>query len=207
MYPLIKYVFDFLLTCCLLIILAPVVFITGLLVRLEMGSPIIFKQERAGRHGRPFCIFKFRTMTESRDPSGNLLADKSRLTPLGLFLRKSSLDELPQLINVLKGEISLVGPRPLHVKYIPRYTEDQKRRLLVLPGITGLAQVNGRNAITWEEKFKWDVLYVETASFSLDLKILGKTIYEVLCRSNISQEGHATASEFMGTASKGNRYA
>jgi sugar transferase EpsL len=172
----------------------------ALLVRLVRGSPVLFRQARPGYLGRPFEILKFRTMTGVRDASGALLPDAERLTWLGRFLRSTSLDELPALINVLRGDMSLVGPRPLLMQYLERYTPEQMRRHEVKPGITGWAQVNGRNAITWDQKFSLDVWYVDNQSFWLDLKIIGLTIWKILTREGISQPGQATAQEFMGKA-------
>ena len=163
-----------------------------------MGTPVFFKQDRPGRDGRPFQIYKFRTMTNKRDSSGNLLADEQRISKIGAFLRSTSLDELPEFFNVFKGDMSLVGPRPLLMRYLDRYTAEQARRHEVKPGITGWAQVNGRNALTWEEKFKLDVWYVDHQSTGLDIKIIAKTIEKVLKRSDISADGHATMPEFMG---------
>ncbi len=171
-------------------------------VRLAHGSPVLFTQVRPGYFGRPFKIYKFRTMTDERDTQGNLLPDAERLTRLGRFLRASSLDELPELFNVLRGEMSLVGPRPLLMQYLTRYTPEQARRHAVLPGITGWAQVNGRNALTWEDKFRLDVWYVENWSFWLDIQILWMTAWKVVKREGISQPGHATAEEFMGSESE-----
>jgi sugar transferase EpsL len=161
---------------------------------------VFVRQLRPGLHGRPFTLLKFRTMTEARDPAGNLLPDEQRLTRLGRFLRRTSLDELPELINVLKGEMSLVGPRPLLMQYLDRYTPEQARRHEVKPGITGWAQINGRNALTWEEKFKLDVWYVDHRSFRLDLRIILLTVWKVLRQEGISQPGQATMEEFQGVA-------
>ncbi len=171
----------------------------ALLVRVKLGSPVLFRQERPGLGGRIFPILKFRTMTDARDASGELLPDAVRLTPFGRFLRATSLDELPELLNVLRGNMSLVGPRPLLTRYLPLYSERQARRHDVLPGITGWAQVNGRNALSWEEKFEYDVYYVENVSLALDLKILWMTLTAVFRRSDISAPGHATMPEFQGT--------
>lgn len=182
----------------------PILGIVALLARLMLGGPFLFRQARPGRHGTPFTIHKFRTMTDERDAQGNLLPDRERLTRFGRFLRSSSLDELPELLNVLKGDMSLVGPRPLLMQYLDRYTPEQARRHEVRPGITGWAQVNGRNAVTWEEKFKLDVWYVENMSFWLDLKILGMTVLKVFSREGITQEGHPTAEEFRGESRKDN---
>ena len=163
-----------------------------------MGSPVLFKQQRPGLHGKPFMMSKFRTMTDARDGDGNLLPDADRLTRLGRFLRSTSLDELPELFNVLKGDMSLVGPRPLLMRYLDRYTPEQARRHEVRPGITGWAQINGRNALSWEDKFTLDVWYVDHCSLLLDMRIILQTIWKVLRREGISQEGEATMSEFMG---------
>lgn len=178
------------------VLLAPVSSIVALAVRKLHGSPILFRQVRPGLHGRPFTIYKFRTMTDARDENGNLLSDSERLTWLGRFLRSTSLDELPELWNVLKGDMSVVGPRPLLMQYLDRYTSEQARRHEVRPGLTGWAQVNGRNAITWEEKFKLDVWYVDHQSFRLDMKIIFITIWKTVMREGISQPGEATAAEF-----------
>jgi sugar transferase EpsL len=191
---------DLALTATIFVLLAPVLLTLTIMVRLSLGSPVLFRQRRPGLHGRPFNIYKFRTMTEDRDAEGNLLPDEKRLTSFGRFLRSTSLDELPELLNVLTGDMSLVGPRPLMMKYLPLYTPEQARRHEVRPGITGWAQVNGRNAISWEEKFRLDVWYVDNASFWLDLKILWKTAVAVLRRDGIAQVGRATVDEFRGTA-------
>ena len=175
---------------------APLIGVIALAVRVQLGSPVFFRQRRPGLHGRIFEMVKFRTMTDARDAQGQLLPDAVRLTPFGRFLRASSLDELPELWNVLKGEMSLVGPRPLLVQYLDRYSERQARRHEVKPGITGLAQVMGRNALAWEEKFEWDVRYVETRSLILDVKILFLTVKAVLFRTGISAAGEATMPEF-----------
>lgn len=179
----------------------PLLLILAGLVRVRMGAPVFFTQPRPGRHGEVFHLMKFRTMTDARDASGNLLPDKDRLTPFGRFLRSTSLDELPELINVIKGEMSLVGPRPLLVHYLERYTPEQARRHEVRPGITGWAQINGRNALSWEEKFKLDVWYVDNHSVGLDLKILFLTVWKILKREGISAQGEATMPEFMGNQS------
>jgi lipopolysaccharide/colanic/teichoic acid biosynthesis glycosyltransferase len=197
--PTAKRLFDLVLTIPGLILLSPLILIIAILVRIQHGSPILFAQVRPGYHGKLFTLRKFRTMTEGRDAAGKLLPDEVRLTPLGRFLRASSLDELPELFNVLKGEMSLVGPRPLLVQYLARYSAEQSRRHDVLPGITGWAQVNGRNAITWEDKFKLDVWYVDHWSLLLDLRILVQTFAKVIKREGISQPGHTTAEEFMGS--------
>ena len=176
----------------------PLLLIVAWLVRRNLGTPVFFRQPRPGRHGEIFEMIKFRSMREARDARGRLLPDAERLTPFGRWLRSTSLDELPELWNVLRGEMSLVGPRPLLVEYLPRYTARQARRHDVRPGLTGLAQVNGRNALGWEQKFEWDVRYVEQQSFLLDLKILGATVRQVFRRAGISAQGEATMPEFRG---------
>jgi sugar transferase EpsL len=178
----------------------PVAAVVALVVRARIGGPVLFRQARPGRDGRPFMLVKFRTMTDARDARGELLPDDMRLTAWGRILRASSLDELPELWNVLRGEMSLVGPRPLLVSYLDRYTAEQSRRHEVRPGITGLAQVNGRNALRWEDRFALDVRYVDSCSFGLDTRILLRTIGNVVARRGISEPGHATAQEFMGSA-------
>jgi sugar transferase EpsL len=178
----------------------PVVAVVALIVRTRVGSPVLFRQARPGRDGRLFMMVKFRTMTDARDGRGELLPDDLRITAWGRMLRALSLDELPELWNVLRGEMSLVGPRPLLARYLDRYTAEQSRRHEVRPGITGLAQVNGRNALGWEDRFTLDVRYVDTCSFGLDIRILLRTIGNVMARRGISQPGHATAQEFMGSA-------
>ncbi|MES9665965.1 sugar transferase [Bacillus nitratireducens] len=193
-----KRIFDIFIAGLALMLLSLVILIVALLVRLKLGSPIIFKQQRPGLYGRPFYVYKFRTMTDAKDQEGNLLPDNVRLTLFGKFLRKLSLDELPQLINVIKGDISLVGPRPLLMEYLPLYTNEQARRHNVRPGITGWAQINGRNAISWEEKFKLDVWYVDNQSFWLDIKILFFTVIKVFKSEGISQQGHVTMQKFTG---------
>jgi sugar transferase EpsL len=197
--PLSKRVLDLILTIMGLLILSPFLVIIAILVRVNFGSPVIFRQKRPGYQGKPFWIYKFRTMTNEVDDENNLLPDEQRVTHLGRFLRSYSLDELPELFNVLRAEMSWVGPRPLLMKYLDRYSTEQARRHAVLPGITGWAQVNGRNALTWEEKFKLDVWYVDHWSFMLDIKILLITIGKVLRREGINQPGQATAEEFMGS--------
>lgn len=194
-----KRAFDLLVAVVVLLVFAPLLFVLALLVRFNLGSPILFRQQRAGFQGKPLLICKFRTMTDARDAAGNLLSDEMRLTPFGKFLRSSSLDELPELLNVLKGEMSLVGPRPLLLKYLERYSPEQMRRHDVLPGITGWAQVNGRNVLTWDQKFRLDVWYVDHQSFWLDLKILALTGYKMVKREGINQPGQATAEEFTGS--------
>lgn len=189
---------DFLLALGGLILLAPVFFLTMLLVRVFLGTPIFFGQRRPGRHAQPFILWKFRTMTTARDPAGNPLPDGVRLTRLGRFLRATSVDELPELWNVLRGEMSLVGPRPLLMKYLPRYSRQQARRHEARPGITGWAQVNGRNAISWEEKFALDVWYVDHVHFCLDMRILLRTLSQIFKREGIHAAGYATMPPFNG---------
>jgi sugar transferase EpsL len=197
--PLSKRILDLLIAVTGLVILSPVLAVISLLVGIFHGLPVLFRQVRPGYRSALFTVYKFRTMNEARDSQGNLLPDEQRLTRLGRFLRSSSLDELPELFNVLKGEMSLVGPRPLFKHYLERYSPEQARRHEVLPGITGWAQINGRNALDWEEKFRLDVWYVDNWSFWLDLKILLLTLWKVIKREGISQPGHATAEEFMGS--------
>jgi sugar transferase EpsL len=194
-----KRLFDLLASLLLLLLLSPLLLISALLVWHFHGRPVLFAQRRPGWRGRPFLIYKFRTMTQARDAQGNLLPDAQRLTRFGRFLRSTSLDELPELLNVLRGDMSLVGPRPLLMEYLPRYTPEQARRHEVRPGITGWAQVNGRNAISWEEKFRLDVWYVDHHTLWLDLKILALTVLQVFQRKDISAAGHATMPEFTGT--------
>jgi sugar transferase EpsL len=190
---------DQLIAGLILLLLFPVILGVVIAISFALGRPIIFTQPRPGQDGRSFRFYKFRTMTSACDISGNLLPDAQRLTPFGLFLRQTSLDELPQLLNILKGEMSFVGPRPLLVKYLDRYTPQQARRHEVKPGITGLAQVKGRNAISWEEKFDLDVWYIDHWSLGLDLKILLLTAWKVLRQDGINQEGYTTSEEFMGS--------
>jgi len=197
---MIKRLFGFLTALLILLIISPILLALWSLARIKLGSPVLFIQARPGRHGIPFRLYKFRTMTNTRDEAGNILPDECRLTPFGEFLRSRSLDELPELFNVLRGDMDLVGPRPLLLQYLDRYTPEQARRHEVKPGITGWAQVNGRNAITWEEKFALDVWYVDNRSFWLDLKILAMTAWKVLKREGISAEGEATMPEFMGAS-------
>lgn len=197
---IIKGVSDRLFAGLILLLLSPVILGVAIAIFRFLGRPIIFTQPRPGLNGKVFHFYKFRTMTNACDPAGNLLPDAQRLTPFGLFLRHTSLDELPQLINILKGEMSVVGPRPLLVRYLDRYTPEQFRRHDVKPGITGLAQVNGRNAISWEEKFKLDVWYVDHWTLGLDLNILLLTGLKVVQQDGINQEGHTTSEEFMGTS-------
>lgn len=190
---------DFLCALLAIIILSPVMLITAVLVRIKIGSPVIFKQERPGLNGQIFTLCKFRTMTDKRDENGELLPDDVRLTKFGKMLRSTSLDELPELFNILNGDMSVVGPRPLLVEYLPRYNAHQARRHEVRPGFTGLAQVNGRNSITWEEKFNWDVQYVDSISFLEDWKIVFRTVGTVLKREGISSETSVTMEKFMGS--------
>lgn len=185
----------------LLILLSPLLLFTAVFVKVKLGSPVIFKQRRPGLHEKPFNLYKFRTMTDEKDRNGNLHSDVVRLTPAGQFLRKYSLDELPQLINVIKGDLSLVGPRPLLMEYLPLYTREQAKRHLVRPGITGLAQINGRNTLSWEEKFKLDVWYAQNQSMLLDLKILWRTFYKVIRSEGVTQPGNVTMEPFKGSNS------
>lgn len=196
---LIKRAADFLLSLFALAVLALPLAVLALLVRSKLGSPVLFKQERPGKNGEIFMLYKFRTMTDERDENGELLPDEIRLTKFGKLLRSLSLDELPEFYNILKGDMSFVGPRPLLVRYLPLYSERQAMRHNVRPGLTGLAQVNGRNLLTWEEKFEWDVKYVENISPWLDIKILFQTVLNVLKREGISSETSATMEEFKGT--------
>lgn len=191
-----KRVLDLMLTVPALIVLLPVMAVIALFVRVKLGKPVIYRQQRPRLHGNLFTFYKFRTMTDDRDVQGNPLPDEQRLTSLGEFLRKTSFDELLELFNVIKGDMSFVGPRPLLVEYLDRYTPEQARRHEVKPGITGWAQVNGRNAITWEEKFKYDVWYVDNWSLWLDIKIIFMTIIKVLKGEGINQPGQATTEEF-----------
>lgn len=200
---MLKRLFDFIVAFGLVMALSPVILVTAMLVATNIGLPVLFRQQRPGLHGRPFDIYKFRTMSMARDATGELLPDAQRLTPLGARLRRFSLDELPQLFNVLKGDMSLVGPRPLLMEYLPLYSKEQKRRHEVRPGITGWTQVNGRNALSWEEKFALDVWYVDHHSFLLDLKILAMTMGRVFSGAGVSREGFATTEKFRGTV--GNR--
>ena len=192
---------DIVLSLTALILSSPLLALLSLVILVTMGPPIFFRQKRPGYRGYPFTLTKFRTMTNDRNAQGNLLPDTARLTPLGRFLRNTSIDELPELINVLRGEMSLVGPRPLLTQYLDRYTPEQMRRHEVMPGITGWAQVNGRNALTWEEKFALDVWYVDHVTFRLDLQIILMTLWKILRREGISQPGQATMREFMGSDS------
>ena len=191
-----KRFFDLAVAAAALVLFSPLLVLIAATIRMSMGSPVLFRQVRPGLKGRPFTIYKFRTMKEARDAAGKLLSDAERLTRIGRILRAFSLDELPEIFNVLKGEMSVVGPRPLLMRYLDRYTPEQARRHEVKPGLTGWAQVNGRNAIAWEDKFALDVWYVDHRSFWLDLKIVGMTVLKVLKREGISQEGEATMPEF-----------
>lgn len=195
---MLKRTIDLLGSLMVLLMLSPLLLLLALLVRLRLGSPVFFCQQRAGLHGKPFALIKFRSMTDERDAQGNLLADAERLPPFGQWLRSTSLDELPELWNILRGEMSLVGPRPLLLRYLPRYNARQARRHEVRPGLTGWAQVNGRNASTWQERLEQDVWYVEHRSFRLDLLILWRTLKIVILREGISAEGEATMGEFLG---------
>ena len=195
---LVKYLADRLTAAIALLLLSPLMLLVAIAIYVNMGSPVIFKQPRPGKDGNIFTFYKFRTMTDAQDTEGKVLPDGNRITPFGQWLRRSSLDELPQLLNVLKGDMSLIGPRPLIVSYLNRYSPEQARRHEVLPGITGLAQINGRNAIDWEQKFKLDVEYIDNWSLWLDLKILFLTFWKVVRRDGINQEGYATAEEFKG---------
>jgi len=197
-----KRLFDIFSSVIALLILSPVLIITAIIVRIKTGSPVLFRQERPGLNGKGFIIYKFKTMTDQKDEAGRLLPDEKRLKAFGKFLRSTSLDELPELLNVLKGDMSIVGPRPLMMKYLNRYTPEQARRHEVKPGITGWAQINGRNTVAWEEKFKLDVWYVDNQSFWLDIKIIFITIWQVITRQGVTQEGRATVDEFFGTQKK-----
>lgn len=194
-----KRMLDVIISLLLLVLFAPIILLIGILVKYKLGSPILFRQQRPGLNGIPFYLYKFRSMNDLRDCKGNLLPDSDRLTSLGSFLRKFSLDELPQLINVLKGDLSIVGPRPLLMEYLPLYTEEQAKRHLVKPGITGWAQVNGRNAITWEKKFELDVWYVNNQTLFLDLKIICLTLKKVVRTDGVN----LNEPDFQGTKKKG----
>ena len=196
---MLKRAFDIAGSASALVVLSPVLAITAYKVKKELGSPVLFRQNRPGLHGKPFEMIKFRTMKDATDKAGNALPDSERLTEFGKKLRASSLDELPELWNVLKGDMSLVGPRPLLMEYLPLYSAEQAKRHNVRPGVTGYAQVNGRNSLSWEDKFKLDTWYVEHQSFLLDLKILLKTVKKVIIKDGISAEGEATMTKFTGT--------
>lgn len=193
-----KRILDIILSILGLVILSPVLAVVYILVRIKIGTPVFFSQKRPGKNEKIFYMYKFRSMTNEKDEMGRLLPDDKRLTRFGTFLRKTSIDELPELFNVLKGDMSLVGPRPLLVEYLPLYSEEQKERHNMKPGITGWAQVNGRNAISWQEKFKLDVWYVRNWSLKLDFKIIGMTFKKVFNSEGISQSGHATVEKFTG---------
>ena len=194
-----KRLFDLIFSLVLVAILLPLFVLLAIIVYFDLGSPLLFRQQRPGLHGKPFTFYKFRTMNNSMDEKERLLSDRDRLTHLGRLLRSTSLDELPQLFNVIRGDMSLIGPRPLLMEYLDLYSADQMRRHEVKPGITGWAQVNGRNAITWEEKFRLDLWYVDNHSFSLDIKIFFLTIIKIVMRDGINQEGMATAEKFRGS--------
>ncbi len=195
---MLKRLFDFSAALILIILLLPLFIILAVLIRINLGSPVLFKQKRPGLESKPFNLYKFRTMNDNIDTAGNIMPDEERLTKFGKLLRKFSLDELPQLLNVLMGELSFVGPRPLLMQYLERYNKKQARRHEVKPGLTGWAQVNGRNLVSWEDKFNYDVWYVENRSFALDMKILLLTVLKVLKAEGISQKGYETVPEFMG---------
>lgn len=200
----IKRILDFTLSLIALIVLLPILLITAILVRIKLGRPVIFKQQRPGKNEKIFTLYKFRTMTDKKDEEGNLLPDSERLTKFGKILRSTSLDELPELVNILKGDMSIVGPRPLLVEYLELYNEKQKHRHDVRPGLTGLAQVSGRNSISWEEKFKEDIEYIEKISFLEDIKIILKTVTKVFKREGIAQKGNDTMERFKGSEEKAN---
>lgn len=199
---MLKRILDILASAIALFLLSPVIALVAWQISRKLGSPVLFRQIRPGLNGKPFTMVKFRTMRDAVDKNGNSLPDSERMTPFGNFLRSTSLDELPELWNVLKGDMSLVGPRPLLMEYLPLYSKEQARRHEVRPGVTGWAQINGRNAISWEEKFKLDVWYVDNQSFWLDVKILFLTVKKVFIRDGISAEGEATMSKFTGSSSK-----
>ena len=194
-----KRILDIILALIALIIFSPLLIITAILVRIKLGSPILFRQARPGKHEKIFHILKFRTMTDEKDKDGNLLPDEIRLTKFGQFLRSTSIDELPELLNILKGDMSVVGPRPLLVQYLSRYNDEQRHRHDVKPGLTGLAQVNGRNGITWEEKFNYDLQYVKNVTFLGDCKIILQTVQKVFQRQGISSATSVTMEEFKGS--------
>lgn len=198
-YKYIKRILDIISSLLAIIILLPLLAVTAVLVKTKLGSPVLFKQERPGKDEKIFTLMKFRTMTDERDENGELLPDEVRLTKFGKFLRSTSIDELPELFNILKGDMSVIGPRPLLVEYIPRYNEHQHRRHEVRPGLSGWAQVNGRNTVSWEDKFDMDVHYVDNYSFAMDVKILFMTVLNVLKKEGISSETSATMEVFMGT--------
>ncbi len=202
MYKCVKRFFDIVSSLIAIIILALPMMILAILIRVKLGGPVLFKQERPGKNGKIFTLIKFRTMTNQCDENGELLPDEVRLTKFGVFLRSTSLDELPELFNILKGDMSVIGPRPLLIQYLPRYNEHQAQRHLVSPGLTGWAQVNGRNAISWEQKFDYDVEYVKNMNLFFDIKIIFMTIINVIKKDGISSETSATMEEFMGTEEK-----
>jgi sugar transferase EpsL len=199
MYPIVKRLFDLVMAVIWLLLLSPVLLVVAIIVRWKLGSPVLFKQERPGLHGRPFDLYKFRTMLDRRSSEGGLSPDEERMTPFGALLRKTSLDELPELWNVLRGDMSLVGPRPLLNEYLQYYSPEQSRRHEVRPGLTGWAQVNGRNTVDWEERLAMDVWYVDNRTFLLDLKILWRTLLVVLRSDGINQDGHVTMEKFRGS--------
>ncbi len=205
----IKRCLDFMLSLCGIIVLSPILAVLAVLVRAKLGSPVLFHQERPGRHEKIFKLYKFRSMTDEKDAEGNLLPDEVRLTKFGRLLRSTSLDELPELFNILKGDMSLIGPRPLLVRYLPYYTEEERHRHDVRPGLTGLAQVNGRNALGWEDRFRYDLDYVNHLNFGLDLKIIGMTVGKVLKRSGTLSGADQTVADFdvyrRGQAETGDR--
>lgn len=198
-----KRILDFILSLIAIIVLSPVFLIIAILVKIKLGSPIIFKQERPGKDEKIFTLYKFRTMTDEKDENGNLLPDEKRLTKFGKTLRSTSLDELPELFNILKGDMAIVGPRPLLKEYLPLYNEEQKHRHDVKPGLTGFAQISGRNSLSWEEKFNDDIIYIKKITFINDIKILFKTVLKVLKREGISQGENATMEKFKGTVEQG----
>jgi lipopolysaccharide/colanic/teichoic acid biosynthesis glycosyltransferase len=200
-----KSLMDFILSSIAIIVLSPLLFVVALLVRTKLGSPVIFKQKRPGLNEKVFTLYKFRTMTDERGENGELLPDRMRLTKFGRLLRSTSLDELPELFNIIRGDMSIIGPRPLHVRYLPLYNNRQKRRHDVRPGLSGLAQVNGRNSITWEEKFEWDIEYVNNITFIGDCSIIIKTIVNLFKREGINSEDNLTMPAFAGSPSTNNK--
>lgn len=197
---MIKWLFDRLLSALLLLLLFPALVAIGAAISLRQGRPVLLRQERAGRYGRPFTLFKFRTMTNARGADGALLPDEARITPLGALLRKSSLDELPELWNIFRGDMSFVGPRPLFMDYLPLYSKEQMRRHDVRPGLTGLAQINGRNATSWEKRLRLDVAYVDENSFMGDMEILVRTFHTALTADGVAHDGHVTMPRFTGSS-------
>ena len=194
----VKRILDFIFSLLLILVLSPLFAVVAILVRMELGSPVIYRQDRPGKQEKIFSLCKFRSMSDGRDENGSLLPDAERMTKFGLWLRRTSFDELPELVNIIKGDMSFIGPRPLLIQYLDRYNEFQKQRHEVRPGLTGLAQINGRNDIGWKERFEYDVDYVQNVRFSLDVKIFFATIGTVLKREGISEQGEATMSEFLG---------